>query len=177
MRTIETTVYRYSELNEEAKENALEAWGRMQSEFGYNWSNEAIDSLGKGIEFLNGYMSNYSIDFLEPYRNEVSFTCNDDEDQEELYLLIMSMGTYNKDILKGDGECLLTGFCVDENFFDGVRIAYFQGERDKRELILAGISELEVACRKDCEYQFTEEALIEADECNDYEYTEEGELI
>jgi len=177
MRTIETNVYNYDELSEEAKQTALEKWGEMQSEFGYNWGDEAIETLKKGIDFLGGYLSNYSIDFAEPYRNSVTFTCNDMEDHEELYLLIESMGTYNKETLKGHGDCKLTGFSMDENFFDGVRIAYFQGETDKRELILAGMSQWENACREDYEYQFSEETLIELAECNDYEYTEEGELI
>jgi hypothetical protein len=88
---------------------------------------------------------------------------------------ILNLGTFNKDTLKGDGDCVLTGFCSDEDVIDGLRVAYFkEGVKDINELLQAGFNTWLDACIKDYEYQLSEEYAEEEILSNDYEFFENG---
>jgi hypothetical protein len=58
MRTIETTIYEYSELSEKAKENVKTI---LMSE--YFWANEAIESLRAFASEIDISLSDYEIDW------------------------------------------------------------------------------------------------------------------
>lgn len=173
MKTIEVNVLTFSELSEEAKEKALKNWGESNIE--YFWDREAIASLGKFIEHFNGSLNNYNIDFLEPYRNNYHITVPDNMTAKEIFSLLKQLGSYNKKTLRGDGECKLTGYCMDEELIDGFRRAWFNSERDLMQLIYAGIHTWEQAIKSDYEYEFTEEFFKDHAESNNYEFTEDGE--
>jgi len=89
---------------------------------------------------------------------------------------VEAMGSYDQATKKGLGDCKFTGYCMDESFADGVREAFFKGERDLKELLTAGTEELLQAARKDFEWQLSEEAakrvLIETE----VEFTADGKL-
>ena len=175
MRTIEVKVFTFDELSDKAKQNAIETWSGGQE---YFWGDEAIESLKQFVDHFNGNLSNWNIDFLDPYRNEYKLDLPKGMEDEEILNLILSLGSYNKDTLKGDGECKLSGYCMDESLGDGIRESWFNdGERDLRELVMAGINQWEIDVRKDCEYQCSEEYFAECCEANEYEFTEDGELI
>ncbi len=174
MRTIKTAVYKFSELSDKAKEKALQDNFNTDE---YFWGKDAIKSLRKFVGYFNGELSDWNIDFLEPYRNSWRLDLPDDMEEDDIKDLLFSLGSFNPDTLKGKGDCKLTGYCADEDLIDGFRIAWFNGERDLRELIEAGISTWEIAVKKDCEYQFSEECFAETAEANDYEFTEDGKLI
>lgn len=176
MRTLEIQVYKFSELSEDAQRKAAEKNASGE----YSWSHEAIESVKMFVKYFNSEIRNYSFDFLEPYRN--SFTINIPEYMEELTEkeledYIMGMGSYDKDTLKGHGDCKFTGYCMDEELADGARAAYFKGERDVKELIIEGISQWEIAVRSDYEYQFSVEYMADIAEANEWEFTEDGEII
>lgn len=176
MRTIEINVYKFSELSEDVQKKVAEKYASEE----YGWSNEAVESIKKFIEYFNGKLKNYSIDFLEPYRN--SFTihlseCMEDLPEEELKNYIEGMGGYDTSTLRGHGECKFTGYCMDEALSYGARLAYFKGERDVKELIFAGISVWEKEVIDDYEQQFTVEYMADVAEANDWEFTEDGKIV
>lgn len=175
MRTITKKVYSFDELSEDAKQKALQDYSIEDT---YHWDNEALQSLKKGLEHFNCSLENYSIDYLEPHRNSFRLDLYYDHyGEDELYELIESMGSYNPETLRGNGDCKFTGVCFDEDFADGVRKEYYSGERDLHELMMAGIGTWETAVQRDCEYQFSEEGYKEHCEANEYEFYEDGSMV
>jgi len=77
MRTIETTVYTFDELSEEAKENAINKWRIANQEGDYHWFvSDANESFKL---FADLFSINWSIiDYEEPSRNEYRLKFNDD---------------------------------------------------------------------------------------------------
>jgi len=174
--TTVTEVYTFAELSKSAKQKALE---NNANESEYFWGYDAINSLKKFAEHFNSELKNWSIDWANQYRNEISFdvpTYMQELTQDELTEYIESMGSYNKETLSGDGECKFTGFCMDEDAADGARIDFYKnGETDVKELLYSGYCNLIAACKKDYEYQLSEEGFSEMCEANEYEFTENGE--
>lgn len=175
MKTIKIKVYQYDELSDEAKENARNEFTQNME---YYWGNEAIESLEAFLKRFNCELRDYSIDFLEPYRNQYSIKYPDFYRPSEKIAFIQStldeLGSYNPETLKGTGECKLTGVCFDEPLIDGVRIEFNKGETDIEELIKAGIHLWEQEVKSDYESQFTDEYLSEHFEANEYEFLEDG---
>ena len=178
MKQVITNVYTFAELSESAKQKALENNAR-ESE--YFWGDDAINSLKKFAEHFNSELKNWSIDWVDQYRNEVFFnvpTFMQELTEHELKEYIESMGSYNKETLKGDGECKFTGFCMDEDAAYGARIDFYKnGETDVKELLYSGYCSLIAACKKDYEYQLSKEGFSEMCELNEYEFTENGEMF
>ncbi len=173
MRTIRTKVYQFSELSAKAKEYATEQ-NAMTAE--YFWSDEAIKSLEGFAEHFGAKLGKYGIDWTGAYC--YSFATFNTEDveftEDELKAKILSMGSYNAETLRGDGECIFTGVCSDEDAADGARKAYFEGERDINTILQAGFKSWLKAGMEDYEYQLKEEAFAEHCEANEYEFTSEG---
>jgi hypothetical protein len=70
MKTIEVTLYRYDELSDKAKLNALIDY---QSDCEYDWSYDAVKSLKAFMNAVGVTMVNYNIDWLEPNRSRVQY--------------------------------------------------------------------------------------------------------
>ena len=177
METITIKTYSFDELSEEAKEKALLNYACDTS---YFWGGDAINSIETLAEKFNSKLSGYSIDWLEKYRSSWDFDVPyymDDLTEDELKDIIDSLGKYDKDTLKGYGECLLTGYCADEDAIDGLRKAYFNGERDINELLMSAMDSLYDACNSDYEYQLSEEGYSEHCGINNYQFLEDGSLF
>lgn len=177
METVEIKVYSFDELPEEAKEKALLDYACAVP---YFWGNDAIKSIQTLAEKFNSRLSYYSIDWLEKHRSSWSFEVPhymDDITEQELKEIIDSLGTFDKETLKGHGDCVLTGYCADEDAIDGLRKAYFQGERDIKELLMSAMDSLFDSCQSDYEYQLSEKGYSEHCETNGYRFTEDGELF
>jgi hypothetical protein len=175
MRTIEKNIYKFSELSEEAKEKAISKYMENES---YFWGDEAIRSLEEFINHFCGKLNDYGIYWLEPYRNNIRFELSEGKFTDgELRQVIESMGSYDPKTLKGNGDCKFTGYIMDEALTDGARKAYFNGERDIRELIEAGIKEWQRATQADAEYQYSSAHFTELCEANGYEFYENGTLF
>ena len=175
MKTKTINLYSFSELSEEAKRKALESWGNDNMK--YFWGDDAIKSLLKFVEHFNGSLTNYQIDFLEPACNSYKLSIPENMPEKDIFDLLNELGSYNKKTLRGEGECKLTGYCMDEELIDGFRKSWFSGERDLRELINAGISQWEITVRKDYEFEFTMEFFADHADVNGLEFDEEGNLI
>lgn len=172
MRTIEKTLYQFSELSEKAQERAVEQNSYNQE---YFWNNDALKSLEKFAEHFGATLKRYEIDWQEPGRSFAKFETPDEpHTAKELRALIKSMGTYDKETLRGLGDCKFTGFCMDEDAADGARIAYHNGERDLGELLQAGFQSWHKAATADYEHQLSKEGFEETCESNEWEFNEDG---
>ena len=60
-------------------------------------------------------------------------------DAGEIRVMLKKLGTYNRRTLKGNGNCVLTGVCYDEDCIDGFRFAFIRKwvERDINALLQA----------------------------------------
>jgi len=178
MRTITKKIklYSFDELSEEAKEKAHREYWRDEH---YFWENEALASLTAVFKYFDSTLADYNIDWLEKYRCSIKIEVPDYMDElsrKEFRDLIIGMGSYDKETLKGKGDCKFTGYDADESVCDGIRIAYANGERDMYNLLYAGYKTWLDACNKDAEYQFSMEGFVEHCKINEYEFTEDGEL-
>ena len=70
MKTIEVTIYQFSELTEQAKVRALMNY---QSDCEYDWAYDAIQSLKAFMNAVGVDMYNYDIDWLAPNRSKVYY--------------------------------------------------------------------------------------------------------
>lgn len=173
MRTIEKTVYKFSELSGAARDNARQ---QAMIDIGYSWSEEAIDSIKALARYFDGKVKDYELDWFNSSYSQMSFDMGWIEEKEVLKRL-KSLGAYDKKTLKGSGECKLTGVCHDEDAIDGFRIAWFKGERDLNKLMQAAFDSWLKAAQADCESQYKDDQMSENSEVNGYEYYENGEMV
>lgn len=166
-------VFTYDELSEDAKQAVKDSWAMHN---GYNSSDEAIDSLNAIAEHFGGKVLDYQVDFFGSTYSSCKFDMagTDDDEVEEL---LDELGSYNPDTLKGHGECKLTGTWSDEPLIDGFRKAWFDGERDIYRLMDKAFDSWFKVCQEDCEYQYSDEAMSENCEANEYEFYEDGSMV
>ena len=110
MKTITINLYSFNELSNEAKEKALQNWNENNS---YFWSDDAIKSLKKFAEHFNCEVKNYSIDWNNAAKSDVSFSVPEylqEITKDELKAYIDSMGSYDSETLKGNGDCKFRSF-------------------------------------------------------------------
>jgi hypothetical protein len=201
MRTIETTVYSFSELSEGAKQTAIEKWRDGTEDF--FWSDEWLESIKKGCEAFNGEFTDYSIDCLCIGRSY--WIVKGDEDLEitgqrlRTYLLNnyysnffepKPQGEYKKrgngnwrhdrysKILYVETGCPFTGYCGDENFMDVFRKFIKTPDNSTFfELLEDAVNNALQGLVEDCENQQSDEYIAEHIEANEYEFTGDGNRI
>lgn len=79
---------------------------------------------------------------------------------------------------KTDSCCPLTGVCYDEDLLQPIREFIKKPDsRNIEDLISEGLETLRNSLEREDEYMKTDEYLIERIEANEYEFTEDGELI
>ena len=174
MRDTIVKVYQFSELTEKAKQFAKD---RSAEIFGYNWSDDAIESLTKLAEHFSGKLKDYSVDFFASSYSSAKFDMPEFKDESSLKTLVDELGSYNAETLRGDGDCVLTGFCGDEDAIDGLRKAWHAGERDLNTLMQAAFKTWLEAAQADCRGQYEDEQFSEHCEANSYEFYEDGSMV
>ena len=170
---MEIKVYRFSELTEKAKETAKYDYMAI---FGYSWNDEAIDSLKALAEKFRARLTDYQIDWFGCSYSSAEFDAPEME-REEIYEILETLGSYDKKTLQGNGDCKLTGFCMDEAAIDGFRRAFFAGETDLGALLQAGFDSWLKDCQSDAESQYEDENFGENCDANGYEFDKEGKRI
>jgi hypothetical protein len=206
MRTIETKVYPFTELSEEAKEAAINSIRAMRYHWGYDWSEEWVDSLKSFCYQIGATLKEYSVSTCSPSYTTVSIT-RDEFDPEELtglrlrtwlinnWLPLFRQGKYYSKSKWFNGEykctsrrskvfftyhdCPFTGYCGDNSLIHPVLT--FIDKPDSRTSLLDLLQDCADSWVEDwvsdMEYQDSDEAIRETIEPNGYEFTEEGELI
>lgn len=157
MRTIETTVFTFDELPERAKERAI---NKMREITEYPWFTECKDSLRAFCEKFSVKVTDYCLS--NDYRAFVS------TDATAKHFRGVKLSSF-------DREAMPTGFCFDcelrYTFYDE-----FKRTGDAKQAFETAIEVFVSAVSKDIDYYFTDEAIVESIQANDYEFTEMGEL-
>lgn len=175
MRTIETSIYNYSELSEKARDRVRAEVG---ANFGFERADEYFDSLKKLAEHFGGKLIDYEVDFWNTSYSSAKFEMPENPGEDEIGPLLADLGGYNAETLRGDGDCKLTGWVYDESAIDGFRIAFMRdGERDLDKLMEAAFRSWLEAAQADAAYDYSDEGLGETAEANEWEYYEDGRLV
>ena len=190
MRTIETKLYKFDELSEEAKEKAFENWSNSERE--YFWMDENLESLKQGLQHFGFELKNWSIDYYcatNAYLKIVYQNSNGYVDEEDtlsgvrLWKFINNnmldyWCKYKKKYQRGkllNGSCPFTGYCGDESFLAPIRTFMKQPEDITfQELMEECAHEVMKAIEADYEFQNSREYFEEEAEANDFEFEQDG---
>jgi hypothetical protein len=203
MRIIETQVFSFEELNEDAKEKAINNFRETNYLYEYPWQDEGYQSLKDfcstmDIKLNSAYYSQYSdVDYSTSKIDDdililkgkrlVAYIHNN------FYSLLFEPKRYFKNgsiwdkknkvrksrIQKVQTSCPFTGYCLDDDLLQPFR-EYGKSiplSVDFEDLLAMCISEWEKSVSSEVEYLLSDEfittELIELD----YEFTEDGELV
>ncbi len=173
--TTETKAYKFDELSDEAKDKAIEQF-MINDDFPQG--QEALDSIKALAAHFGGKMYDWNIDWANSSYSDAKFDMPEDMDPKDIYAKLKALGTFNRRTLRGHGDCALTGVCYDETAIDGFRWAWYrEKERDLNVLMQAAFRSWLKAIHEEFDYQHTHEAFRETCEANDYEFTEDGEMV
>ena len=171
MRIIETKVFTFDELNEDAKQNAIERLSDI------NVSHDWWDCIYEGAKEDGVKITSFDLDRNRHAQGE----------------FILSACEVAQNILNEHGNNCET-FKTATNFLEEwqpVFDEYMNEESEKfesresedelqeleDEFLKNLLEEYSIMLQNDCEYLQSEEAIIETIQANEYEFTEEGELI
>lgn len=149
MKTIEVKLFEFSELSERAKENAINQV--RESRWEYDWSGEVLLGLENFLNEIGAYITDYSIDWQYPSRSYVK----------------VDSSNVNFDFEFESDDYSLTGY-----FTDYPLVKTWNKTKDIDDSIYAWL----IDCSKDYEYQISDEGIAEFIECNEYEFTEQGNI-
>lgn len=171
MRNITVPVYKFSELSEEARDRVMRD---HQAHWGYGRSVEAMASITALAEHFGAKVTDWEVCWDGSSYSSMRFDVPDDWTDDALAAAVKELGEYNPDTLKGNGDCVLTGYCLDEDAIDGLRRAYHDGVRDVAELLQAAFESWLSACQADYDDEYSYETFGEYSDANDLEYFADG---
>jgi hypothetical protein len=172
MREATIKVYKFDDLSDNAKVAAKQKYAEL---FGYVFADEALASLKTLAERFNGKLTNYSIDWCNSSYSSATFDMPETE-EGEIAATLAELGTYNPETLKGNGDCVLTGYCADEDAIDGLQQAWHNGERDLDTLMQAAFKTWLKAAQGDNEAFYEDDEFSEHSDANEYEYYQDGSI-
>lgn len=178
MRTESFTVYTFDELSDDAKARALDSYRDKFSHFiGSDWSEEwrrsiesAQDAFGFRIRDWSVNQFDYSfsrlvIDDLGDFPENPSGV--------RLWKYLRNSGLADR----VSDDCPWTGYCGDEAFLDPFRDFMLRPDaRSWGELVADCVESFFRVWQLDVEYQYSDEAIRETIEANEYEFLESGDL-
>lgn len=177
METKTINIFRFSELSEESKECASQNYAEL---FGYAWDDDAMKSIKALAEHFGGKMTRWSIDFFNSSPSQASFNMPE-LTRQEMVEKLDELGEYSKKTGRGVGECVLTGYCADEDAIDGFRKEFQLIGMSGRESILdecmqSAFESWLKACQDDCNGFYADESFSEHCDSNDYWFLEDGSI-
>lgn len=195
MRIMETEVYTFDELSDDAKENAIEKF-REDKEYLYldHFYEDCVYQL-KELGFVNPKIQ-YSLGYCQG--DGLSFEADKYIRLEDLYIEELGKGKeYTAQLLADNSTFICTGnegrYCyastsdIDlyiENYNSAINtdceninnvVDVVRGKLE--DLYIDICNDLEKQGYDEIEYQLSDECIIEDIQCNEYEFTEEGKLI
>ena len=174
--TTTRNIYKFSELSDDAKANAKQKYAENDD---FPQGQEARESLEKLAEHFGARLSDYEIDYTASSYSYAKFdTDRALHDEKEIRSMLKKLGTYNRRTLKGNGDCVLTGVCYDEDCIDSFRFAFIRkGERDINALLQAAFDSFLKSIQAEYAYKYEDEQFAENCEANGYEFDENGRMI
>lgn len=186
MRTKTITLYKFDELSEKAKEKARDNI-RLDGYDLYNWHDDNVQSLKAFAEFVSG-KADWEVSLASYSSASVKIdgyiTLWVEGDGYESFEMSELSGENLYNWLSGDVDkitecCPFTGYCMDEDLLDPMREYLGKSNPDDprtlQDLVDEGVAAWLKAYIADWEYQYTDEAIDEFLENNDYEFTENGD--
>lgn len=159
MRTIETKVFLFNELSDEAKEKARE-WFRTGDDL-FHWSGEYIDSINTFCEHFRVKLTDWSV---EPFGY-----FNFKTDADNSHFRGLKLKSVNPD------HCP-TGFCADVTLWS----TFYEVFKTKGNALHA-FNEALYECfkewRDDWEYHYSNESIDNNIRLNEYEFLESGRIV
>ena len=149
MKTRSYTVYKYKELSEEAKDQAIELHSNINVDYEW-WDYIYDDAKIIGLEIKE----------FDVYRGTIGGK------------LMESVGSVCKNIISQHGKCCDT-YKLAQQYYKG---EYSKGEDSIGEFLHDLLEEYLVRLRKEYEYLTSRKAIEETFEANDYDFTENGEI-
>ena len=158
MEVIETVVYSFDELNDQAKERARD-WYRDGLE--YPWFSESMDSIRAFVEHFGGRLNDWNIgergrDYIKTDISPQSFR-----------------GRRLKEFAP---DYMPTGYCLDCDLW-GTFHAEWKRTSDPMYAFEQALEAALSSIASDVEYQYTDEAVDENLRINDYRFTENGRVF
>lgn len=155
MRTIETTIYAFDELSDKAKERAIE---KMREITEYPWFSECLGSLRAFCDEFSVRVTDYTLS--DCYRASIS------TDSTPRHFRGVKLSAFDREVMP-------TGFCFDcdlrYTFHDE-----FKRTGDAFDAFQTALEEFLSSVRKDIEWHYSDEAITEHIQINNYEFTEDG---
>lgn len=169
------TVYKFEELSETAKDNAVY---NSQANDSWHWDSDWLNSLKALAAHFYGRLEDYEIDWSGGFRpSYAKFDMPDEMDEEDIKANLDNLGDYNPETLEGFGECRLTGYCGDESAIDGVRKAFHEGERNLDALMQSGFDTWLKAVQSDYNDFYDHDNFADHCETNNYRFDVNGNLV
>jgi hypothetical protein len=157
MKTVAVTVYTFEELDEKAKEKARDWW---RASLDYPWFDEGLGSIRAFVESFGASVSDYSVG--ERGRDYIKTDITQDHFR----------GRKLRDF---SPDHMPTGYCLDCALW-GTFHKEWERTSDPmyafEQALEAALSDI----AEDVEYQYTDEAVDECLNINDYEFTQDGRI-
>lgn len=197
MREETIKVYKFSELDPKVQEKVIEQF--QNEDWLYSWQDENNETLKAFAKIFPVKVRDWEYGWG---RERIDFELLIEDNHEELTgirLMKHIINTYGRYLWKPkflhkgaigrgsvtgyskiqkEASCVLTGYCMDESILEPIYNFLKKPEKG----ILFGrilkdcLRSWVHACKEDMEYAYTEEAIEEMLEANDYEFTAEGKV-
>lgn len=157
MHTETISIYKFNELSDSAKQRAISDWRNNGTEF--PWFDEYMGSLKEFCKHFNVSIKDYSVSACSH-----SYV---DTDAQKIHFWGIKLHEFSP-------EYMPTGFCSDVALW-GTFYKDFKATGCALQAFNYAIDAWVRDILADMEYQESDEAISESIECNEYEFTEDGE--
>ena len=173
MRTIETTLYTFAELDDDAKDRAREWYRSCSDDDQWIWQ----DAEKSRAAFLREFNAEFIRGNQHSIRVDGGYANEDDISELSFVRLWKYLNANHADCISKIGHCQFTGVTWDESLLDGIAEFMLRPYRaDFESLLYSCCEDLRIAVENEIDYQNSDEAVDEAITCNQYEFTDQGEL-
>lgn len=159
MRTVQKCIYKFDELPDDIKEKAID---KFREGISYDfWVEDGLKSIEAFCSEFNAKLTNWNVGAYSPIIYEHNAT-----NRNFRGIKLSSI----------DKEAMPTGYCVDSD----IRYKFHDEFTQTGDALYAFDEAIEAgfkSIRADMEYQLSDKGIIDAIECNDYEFDEYGDLV
>jgi len=197
MKTITVNLYEFNELNKEAKKKAIEDWRKYSQETG-DYLFCFNDQCTEKAEEKGFFETKFQWSLSWSQGDGLSFSAKKYNNLESLFLEILGKGKEKTSkllaenctiIIKGNNGhyCFASKSDIDlyiENYNSSINCVNINNIDKVIEKVLHKLEDIYInLCKElekygydDIKYQDSDEAIIETIQCNEYDFTENGEI-
>lgn len=175
MKTVSINVYSFSELSEEAKQKALNKLADIN--FNYEW----WDDIYEDAKYIGLKLTSFDLDrnrhckgeFLLDAQEVANKIISEHGESCSTYETAKNFLSEWSDLVSKYSDGINTDIVTEDNQYD------FDQEADdlENEFLSSLCEDYSMILQRDYEYRYSEEAIIETIEVNEYEFTENGDLF